>query len=99
MGLNSCNQATSHRATSSWEALARSGPYWWSEAAQGWCLRNHQHFANWKTAIEIIDLPMKNGDLPMKNGDLPMKNGDLPMKNCDLPMKNGDLPMKNGDFP
>jgi hypothetical protein len=29
-------------------------------------------------AIEIVDLPIKNGDFPMKNGDFPMKHSDFP---------------------
>ena len=50
-------------------------------------------------AIEIVDLPIKNGDFPMKNGDFPMKHSDFPMKNGDFPMKHGDFPMKHSDFP
>ena len=32
-----------------------------------------------KMAIEIVDVPIKNGDFPMKNCDFPMKNGDFPI--------------------
>ena len=37
-------------------------------------------------AIEIVDLPMKNGDFPIEIVDLPMKNGDFPIEIVDLPI-------------
>ena len=43
-------------------------------------------------AIEIVDLPIKNGDFPMKNGDFPMTHSDFPMKHGDFPMKHSDFP-------
>ena len=30
-------------------------------------------------AIEIVDLPSKDGDFPIKNGDLPIKIVDFPI--------------------
>ena len=38
----------------------------------------NSQFANLNMAIEIVDLPIKNGDFPMNNCDLPIKNGDVP---------------------